>query len=283
MGSTKLAVLLEEATSILGRVGAGTPILDATLIAGHVFSLSNIEIITNPDLVVREAKAKEFFEAIARRIAGVPVSHILHKREFWSMDFRVCSDVLDPRQDTETVISTAIDLYTNPGCRITIADLGTGTGCIIIALLSHYKNAVGVAYEKSARAYRVALQNLQKYDMARRVRLCRASWERCRGKFDLIVSNPPYIKRSKLAGLQPEVRCHEPIQALDGGVRGMEQYLQIFQVINRCLKRDGRAILEIGEDQKKIRTEALQWGLGFCGYVKDLAGRNRCVILKKQR
>lgn len=283
MCSTRLSVLLEEAATILRRVGANTPRLDARLIAGHVFSLSNIEVLTNPDLMVGKEKAKEFFEVIARRISGIPVSHILRKREFWSMDFEVCSDVLDPRQDTETIISSVIDLYTNPNCRITIADLGTGSGCIIVALLSHYKNAVGVAYEKSVKAYRIASQNLKKYDMARRVRIYRASWEQCKGKFDLIVSNPPYIKRSKLVGLQPEVRCHEPIQALDGGIRGMEKYIQIFQVIKRCLKPDGRAILEIGEDQQTIRTEALQHCISVCGYVRDLAGRQRCVILKKQR
>lgn len=281
MGSTRLAVLLAEATAVLRRVGVRTPSLDANLIAGHVFSLSNIEIITNSDLMVGEVKAKEFFEAIAQRMSGIPISHILRKREFWSMDFGVCSDVLDPRQDTETIISTVIGLYTNPRRRITIADLGTGSGCIIIALLSHYRNAVGVAYEKSVKAHRVASQNLQKHGMSRRVRLCRSSWEQCRGRFDLIVSNPPYIKRSKLAGLQDEVRWHEPMQALDGGVRGIEKYLQIFKVINRCLKPEGRAILEIGEDQQKIRTEALQWGISLCSYVKDLAGKQRCVVLKK--
>ncbi|QLL67079.1 peptide chain release factor N(5)-glutamine methyltransferase [Anaplasma phagocytophilum str. Norway variant1] len=280
MSANKLAVLLSEAASVLKRVGIDTPGLDARLIAGHVLGLSEHDVLINPDLVVTAAKTKEFFEVIARRLAGVPVSHILRRREFWSIDFAVGPDVLDPRQDTETIISEAIKLH-NRNRRITIADLGTGTACIIIALLSHYKNAVGVAFEKSTKAYRIAHQNLQQHGMTGRVRLHRASWEKCNGKFDLIVSNPPYIKRCKISGLQPEVRLYEPMVALDGGVRGMEKYLQIFEILRRCLKPDGKAILEIGEDQHAIRTEALRYGMKFCHYVYDLAAKPRCVVFKR--
>ncbi|MDB1135322.1 peptide chain release factor N(5)-glutamine methyltransferase [Candidatus Anaplasma sp. TIGMIC] len=281
MCATKLAVLLSEATSVLSRVGVVTPMLDARLIAGHVLGLSELEVLTGRDLVVSSEKAKEFFQVIAKRLAGVPISHITCKREFWSLDFTVSPDVLDPRQDTETIISTAIKLCSNRARRINIADLGTGSGCIIIALMSYYKNAVGAAFEKSTKAYRVAYKNLVRHNMMRRVKLRNAGWECCVGKFDLIVSNPPYIKRSKIPGLQPEVRLHEPMLALDGGISGMEKYLQIFRVLRRCLKSDGKAILEIGEDQVAVRAAAIRGGLCFCGYVNDLAGLPRCVILKK--
>ncbi|MFV9838749.1 MAG: peptide chain release factor N(5)-glutamine methyltransferase [Aaplasma endosymbiont of Hyalomma asiaticum] len=278
----RLATLLKEATALLGgESGIDTPGLDARLIAGRVLGLVESDVLLNQDLVVTAEKAKEFFEAISKRVSGVPVSHILCKREFWSMDFTVSSDVLDPRPDTETLVSSVLKIYRNKTRRMTIADLGTGTGCIIIALLSHYKNAIGEAYEKSPKAYRVAYGNLAKHNIARRVRLHRASWEKCNGKFDLIVSNPPYIKRYKIPRLQPEVRFHEPLLALDGGINGTEKYVEIFHILNRCLKVNGRAILEIGEDQSNIRACAIRWGMKFCGYVNDLAGRPRCIVLKR--
>ena len=282
MCSSRLATLLKEATTLLsGEIEVDTPGLDARLIAGHVLGLAESDVLVNQDLMVEAEKEKEFFEAISQRLSGTPVSHILRKREFWSMDFSVSSDVLDPRPDTETLVAAVLKIYRNKMRRITIADLGTGTGCIIIALLSHYKNAVGEAFEKSPKAYRVAYSNLVKHNIARRVRLHRASWEKCNGKFDLIVSNPPYIKRYKISRLQPEVRFHEPLLALDGGINGVEKYVEIFHILNKCLKTDGRAILEIGEDQGNIRACAISHGMKFCGHVNDLAGKPRCVVLQR--
>ena len=284
MCSNKLITLLRDATLLLsGGAGISTPGLDARLIAGHVLGLSEREVLVNHDMVVTAEKAERFLKAIAMRLSGVPVSHILLKREFWGIDFSVCSDVLDPRPDTETLVSSVLKIYSNNTRRITIADLGTGTGCIIIALLSHYKNAVGEAFEKGVKSYRVAYHNIVKHNMMRRVKLYRASWEKCWGKFDLIVSNPPYIKRHKISKLQPEVRFNEPLLALDGGIRGIEKYIEIFRVINRCLKVDGRAILEIGEDQSNIRAEAVRMGMKFCGYINDLAGNPRCIVLRRFR
>ncbi|MGN7678211.1 MAG: peptide chain release factor N(5)-glutamine methyltransferase [Anaplasma sp.] len=273
--------MLNRAASILKDGGAETPRLDAELIVQHVLGMDTASMIANHDMCVEQARVDEVFALLARRTSGIPMSHILGKREFWGMDFAVDSNVLDPRPDTEAIVSSAIGIYGNTDRRIAIVDLGTGTGCILIALLSHYKNAIGVAFENSVKAYRVAYHNFVQHSMLARVKLHCASWEKCEGKFDLIVSNPPYIRRCKISGLQREVRCHEPLVALDGGARGMEKYLQIFDVLKRCLSPQGRAILEIGEDQSTIRNEALRWKLGFCGYGLDLAGRKRCVILKK--
>ncbi|MCU7612712.1 peptide chain release factor N(5)-glutamine methyltransferase [Anaplasma capra] len=281
MQMKKLSTLLNEATLILGNSGVETPRLDAELIVQRALGISAIEMILGADMPVKQECAERLSVLLDQRSAGVPMSHILGKREFWSMDFTVDSNVLDPRADTETVVSSAIRVCGNQNRRITIADLGTGTGCILIALLAHYRYATGVAFEKSVKAYRVAYKNFMQHSMLARVKLRCASWERCEGKFDLIVSNPPYIKRCKIPGLQREVRCHEPLQALDGGARGMENYLQIFKVLRRCLHPHGRAILEIGEDQSTIRNEALYAGMGFCGYGLDLSGRKRCIILKR--
>ncbi|MEH0831617.1 peptide chain release factor N(5)-glutamine methyltransferase [Anaplasma bovis] len=277
----KVAVLLGEATSVLNRVGVETAALDSRLIICHVLQMTELEVLTNLDLCIDDAKVKDFFRLVTMRLSGVPMSHILCRREFWSMDFSVSSDVLDPRPDTETIISTVIGLHANSNKRLVIADLGTGSGCIIVALLSHYKNAYGVAFEKSVKAYRVARENVIRHGMMSRIKLHCMSWDRCYGKFDVIVSNPPYIKRCKIRELQYEVRMHEPTQALDGGIRGMEKYLQIFKVLNRCLKSGGSAVLEIGEDQDTIRKEAIAHGLRFCGYSRDFAGRKRCVVLQR--
>ncbi|MGN7661508.1 MAG: peptide chain release factor N(5)-glutamine methyltransferase [Anaplasma sp.] len=283
MQDNRLLFLLNRAASFLRDSGAETPRLDAELVAQHVLGMDTASMIASHDMCVEQVRADEFFALLAKRASGIPMSHILEKREFWGMDFAVNSNVLDPRPDTEAIVSTAISIHGDTDRKITIADLGTGTGCILIALLSHYKNATGVAFDNSVRAYRVAYRNFTQHSMLARVKLRCAGWERCKGRFDLIVSNPPYIRRCKIHSLQREVRCHEPLVALDGGARGVEKYLQILGVLKRCLSPQGRAILEIGEDQDTIRNEALRWKLGFCGHGLDLAGRKRCIILKKLR
>ncbi len=280
MQAMRISTLLGKAAAMLSGAGVATPRLDAELIAQQALGISAIAMLVDADMPVEQERADRFFALLDRRLSGEPVSHILGKREFWGMDFAVNSDVLDPRADTESVVSSAIKIYKNQNRNLTIADLGTGTGCILIALLSHYRQATGVAFEKSVKAYRVARQNFVRHSMLARVKLRCASWERCEGKFDLIVSNPPYIRRCKIPGLQREVRQHEPLGALDGGTRGMEAYTQIFKVLKKCLRPSGRAILEIGEDQSTIRDEALRWNIGFCNYEYDLAGRKRCIILK---
>ncbi|QXK92846.1 peptide chain release factor N(5)-glutamine methyltransferase [Neoehrlichia mikurensis] len=274
-----ISSLLREAIKILCDANVDNPRFDAEVLMQYTLDIKLSTIIANPNLSVCCNKLGIFWQAIRQRANRVPVSQIIGKREFWDMEFMVNSNVLDPRPETETIISSVLKIYKNKNSRINIADLGAGTGCIIITLLSHYNNAVGVAFEKSVEAYRVAYKNLKYHKVYNRTRLFLSSWIKCKGVFDLIVSNPPYVKRSKIAALQPEVKLYEPFVALDGGSIGIENYIQIFQVIKRCLKKSGKAILEIGEDQSQIHKIVPNYKLIFCSYVYDLCGKKRCIIL----
>jgi release factor glutamine methyltransferase len=173
-----------------------------------------------------------------KRAERYPISQIIGNREFWSKNFIVNQHVLDPRPDSETLISTVLKYYPNKKQRLKIADFGTGTGCLLISVLSEYKYAVGIGFEKSLEAYKVAYQNTKKHNLLSRAKIFPSSWTECRGSFDLIISNPPYIKRSKLKDLQAEVQ-KEPRITLDGGIDGLNCYLSIFSILRRCLKKMG--------------------------------------------
>ncbi|KJV69472.1 peptide chain release factor N(5)-glutamine methyltransferase [Candidatus Neoehrlichia procyonis] len=274
-----ISSLLREAVKILHNARIDNPQFDVEILMQYTLNIERATIIVNSNFPVCRSKLKVFWQAIEQRANRVPVSQIIGKREFWSKEFVVNANVLDPRPETETIISSTFEIYKTKNSRITIADLGTGTGCIMITLLSHYHNAVGVAFEKNVKTYRIAYENLKRHKVYSRTKLLLSSWIECEGEFDLIVSNPPYIKRSKISSLQPEVKLYEPFVALDGGPIGIENYIQIFQVIKRCLKHNGKAILEIGEDQVQIHRIVPNYGLIFCNYVYDLCGKKRCIIL----
>ncbi|EAL58868.1 modification methylase, HemK family, partial [Wolbachia endosymbiont of Drosophila ananassae] len=221
-----------------------------------------------------------FWKLTKKRAERYPISQIIGNREFWSKNFIVNQHVLDPRPDSETLISTVLKYYPNKKQRLKIADFGTGTGCLLISVLSEYKYAVGVGFEKSLEAYKVAYQNTKKHDLLSRAKIFPSSWIECSDLFDLIISNPPYIKRSKLKDLQAEVQ-KEPKTALDGGIDGLNCYLSIFPILRRCLKKNGFAILEIGEDQSNIDKIIPSYELAFQEYVYDLAGMKRCIVVKQ--
>ncbi len=254
--------------------------LTAEVIMQYVLDVDRSFIIANPDYPVPTAKESEFWQLLNKRAEGYPLSHIIGKREFWSNDFIVNQDVLDPRPDSETVIETVLKYYTNKNQKLKIADFGTGTGCLLITLLKEYRYAVGTGFEKSFKAYRIAYQNLKKHNLLHRARLFSSSWANCNMQFDLIVSNPPYIRRSKLKFLQDEVQ-KEPQIALDGGINGLACYTSIFVMLQKCLKKNKLAVLEIGEDQSNIDRLIRLYGLAFLGYVYDLSGAKRCIVIKQ--
>ena len=272
--------LFNQGVDFLSLYNVDNPRRDVEVIIGH---LVNKELVTliDPYMSVSKTDVDLFWEMINQRAANVPVSHIIGKREFWSTDFIVNSSVLDPRSDSETIISTVFTMYPCANRRLVIGDFGTGSGCLLTVLLLKYKRAVGIAVEKSVKAYRIAYRNFKNHGIYNRVKMKLCSWNNCHEMFDLIVSNPPYIRRNNISKLQSEVRLHEPLIALDGGAIGIENYLQIFVVIKRCLRKGGIAVLEIGEDQNQIHRMIPKYGLKFESYNNDLSGRKRCIIVRQ--
>lgn len=260
-----------------------TPDLDARVLISAYAGFDQADFITSGDKTVDNSVEKSVFTAVERRLAGEPVSKILGSREFWGMDFKVTKDTLSPRPETEIIIEQALKWIDGQGKRsdaLTILDMGTGTGCIPISLLSELPNAVAVAIDKSSAALKVAQENAQKHEMGNRIEFIESDWFTNLGdkKFDLIVSNPPYIPNLDEESLPKEVRNHDPSLALFGGVHGLDPYKIIFSEINSHLKCGGRAFFEIGQNQLSGIVRLVdESNLQLCDSVKDLAGIPRVV------
>ena len=265
----------------LKQAGIESASLDARVLVQAACRASDIEMIREPGVMLTADQEKLLAEYEERRLAHEPVSRILGRREFWGLDFEVTAATLDPRPDSETLVEAALDLIrdvANPR----ILDIGTGTGCLLIALLHERKDASGVGVDLSAAALEVARRNAERLGVASRAVLVEGAW--CGGlqeAFDLVISNPPYIERDVIAGLEPEVRLHDPVLALDGGPDGLDAYRALADEIPRVLAPGGVAIVELGAGQAG-QVEALFETAGFADIVtrKDLSGVERALVAR---
>jgi release factor glutamine methyltransferase len=220
------------------------------------------------------------FEAlVARREKREPVAYILGRKEFWSLDFEVGPGVLVPRPDTETLIEEALRLVPDRGARLRIADLGTGSGAILIAALKEFSNATGIGFESSPQAHRYALRNAVGLVGDRAV-IRLADWTEAQGPFDLVFSNPPYIPSAEIESLDLEVAEFEPRAALDGGADGLAAYRALAELLPGLLKPGGHALLEIGLGQASAMGTLFP-KLEIVRIAPDLSGIPRCAILRK--
>ena len=261
-----------------------TPDLDARVLICAYAEFDQADFITSGDKSVDKSVEKNVGDAVKRRLKGEPISKILGCREFWGMDFKVTKETLSPRPETEILIEQALKWIDKQGRRyddaLTILDMGTGTGCIPIALLSELPNASAIAIDKSPAAIKVAQENAIKYKMNNRIKFIESDWFANLGdlQFDLIVSNPPYIPNLDEESLPKEVRNHDPHLSLFGGVHGLDPYKIIFSQLNTHLKCDGRAFFEIGQNQLSGITRLVdESNLQLCDSEVDLAGIPRVV------
>jgi release factor glutamine methyltransferase len=222
---------------------------------------------------------------IERRRNREPVSQILGQWEFWSLPFFVTAATLTPRPDTETLVQAALDLLPDRGATLRLLDLGTGSGCLLLALLHDLPAARGLGIDRSPEALAVAERNASALGLADRAQFALGDWaEGLSGSFDLIVSNPPYIPRDEIPSLMPEVSRHEPLIALDGGVDGLDCYRQMAPQIAARLAPGGLALLEVGQGQADSAAAILAAaGLEPAGVRADLGGRKRCVIFRNDK
>ena len=241
---------------------------------GHEWS----DIIARPEEAIDSATLQKIEQDLQRRLDGEPISRIYGEREFWGLKFRICPDTLDPRPDTETIIEQALERF-KERLPETILDLGTGSGCVLIALLSEFKEAQGIGIDKSQGALKTARYNAQNNAVEGRAQFFCGDWGSALGQsFDLIVSNPPYISNQVIPTLSREVQNHDPILALDGGKDGLDAYKKIFSEIKSYLKPGGTGLFEIGFDQQKdVMRLAEESGLSVRHVHHDLAGQPRVV------
>lgn len=273
---------LKEAVGLMKAAGLDTPVLDARLIVQHALGITWDTLYLKDDQPLTEHERGRLVQELGRRAAHEPVSRIVGRRHFWTLDLAVSPDTLDPRADTESLIETVVAAIPDRTRPLKVLDLGTGTGAILLALLAEYPDATGVGVDISEGALAIAHINADSHGLAARASFARAHWaEGVAGPFDVIVSNPPYIERGDLPGLPPEVREHDPMLALDGGLDGLDAYRALMPVVAALLTADGLAVLEIGMGQAdSVTAIAQRCGLKPAGRKADLGGIERALSFK---
>ncbi len=271
---------LVAATARLQDVGVEAARRDALLLLAAALGSDADTVRARPERPI-DAPAREAFEALLdRRVGREPVSRILGAREFWSLPFRITPDTLDPRPDSETVVTAVLARIADRTAPLRILDLGTGSGCLLLALLSELPAAHGVGVDISESAIRVARENAAALGLAGRADFLCASWgEALGGSWQVIVSNPPYILSGELPGLAPEVQDFDPPPALAGGPDGLDAYRVLAPEIFRLMAPDGLAALEIETAQiENVESLLRAAGLVEFGRERDLAGKWRCLL-----
>jgi release factor glutamine methyltransferase len=265
----------------LAAAGIDSARLDARLLLGSAMELAPENLLVAQRMT--EEQSARFETLILRRESREPLAYIVGFKEFWSLDFEVGPGVLIPRPETETLIEEALRDFPERDAPLKIADLGTGSGCLLIAFLESSPNATGWGVDRSAEALFWAARNVRRHGVGRRSVLSHGDWTwNDAPSFDAIFSNPPYVTEREFEGLSPEIRRYEPRDALVGGGDGLEAYRELAPVIAQRLLPGGRAYLEIGSTQTETVTSVLERdGLRVVRVVADLAGHPRCLVAQK--
>lgn len=271
---------LMRARQRLDAAGIDTAALDARVLLGHVLEQPQTWLYANSDATIPEEALTHFEARLARRCQREPVSHIVGMREFWSRSFEVGAEVLTPRPDSETLIAAVLEHVRDRKRPLRILDLGTGSGCLLLTLLCEYPDACGVGVDLSQDALRVAARNGRTLELDQRVDWVAGEWETALdAKFDVVVSNPPYIETDAMAELEPEVVAFEPHLALDGGADGLDAYRRILARLDSVLAEDGLLFFEIGQGQSDDITRiADAEGYRRRAVCDDLSGTARALI-----
>lgn len=285
-GATTLAEAVAAAAARLAAAGIDDARRDARLLACRLLGAGPELLLAQPERPLSAAEADRLEAWVARRAAREPVSRILGEREFWSLPFGLNAATLDPRPDSETLVAAVLEALPERTAPLRLLDLGTGTGCLLLALLSELPRATGCGIDISGAAIEQAAANAARLGLAARARFLRHSWEAGLalpgGPWDLVVSNPPYIASGEIAGLAPEVAAYDPAAALDGGPDGLAAYRALVPAAAAALSPGGLIALEVGQGQ----GDAVEGLLGAAGLrplrrVHDLAGIERCLIAGK--
>jgi release factor glutamine methyltransferase len=273
-----------RAAAFLAEAGIETPKRDARVLLCEAAGIDHAALLRDPDARLGDDAAARLQAFLERRLAREPVSRILGRREFWDLSLRITPDVLDPRADSETLVAAAVETLSDRRDEaLRILDLGTGSGALLCALLSEFPQAFGVAADRDARALGIARENLVACGSASRSALLCGEWGDALGQaFDLIVSNPPYVRSADIATLAPEVRDYDPRAALDGGPDGLLAYRAITADLARLAAPNGIAILEIGFDQAESAAKCFrEAGWASIAVRRDLENQPRALLVRR--
>jgi release factor glutamine methyltransferase len=273
--------LLARGLEMLRNAGIESPRREARLLLAHALGIAADELISTR-IPVPASKADVFDALLARRCKHEPFAYITGSREFWSINFLVAPGVLIPRPESETLVEAGLRKYPERDAALRVLDLGTGSGCLLLAFLSERPHARGLGVDLSQAALSVAARNARALSLDRRTRFRRSDWTRdISEQFDIVFANPPYISARELLQLQPDVVQFEPRGALDGGEDGLNAYRSIADGLPSILSSGARVFIETGQGQASaVQQIFASAGLVRDGTVSDLAGIPRCVIMR---
>ena len=274
----KVLEAIKAGSKLLKEKNISTYILDSELLLSKSLNKPREEILINLEQDINKKVLADFNKYLLRRSKKEPIAYLIEEKEFWSKKFFVNKNTLIPRPETELLVDKLVTIFKKK--RITILDIGTGTGCIIISLLFELKKSNGMAVDISREAILVAKKNACKFNLSERIKFLHKPFEELYGKkFDLIVSNPPYIKRKDIKNLSDDIKKYEPKMALDGGNDGLDLIKKIIYKSKKILKINGTLALEIGNEQiDKVSKILIDSKFRINCVIKDYRNNIRCVI-----
>ena len=291
MNKSKIDVytLIKPEIEKLKKSGCETASLDCRLLLSKVIKKAD-PVYMHQDIFITDNEINKFRVLISQRAEGKPVSRIINKRSFWKRDFKLNEEALDPRADSEILITTVLKYYPNLHEKLNILDLGSGSGCLGLSLLEEYKNSYVTFVDISEKSLQIARVNAKQFSLVDRSKYYNCDWNEKdwdrnllefieKSKFDIVVSNPPYIPTNDIKLLKTEVKSFDPMIALDGGQDGLTAYKSIFLRLKNLLKDKGKVFVEIGEGQQSsVSKIGIENNFLEIGYEKDLSGIVRVII-----
>jgi release factor glutamine methyltransferase len=277
-----IQTVLNQASKTLNNSSNASFKLDSEILLSEVIKKNRQYLILNSNEELKKENIKLFNYLLKRRKKGEPIAYLINKKEFWKQNFYINQNVLIPRPDTELLVEETLKLF-NVNSKLNILDIGTGSGCILLSILNERKNFYGTGIDISKKAINVARFNAKKLQLSKRAKFYNSDVDKFLiGKYDLILSNPPYIKQEDLKYLEIDIKGFEPKLALDGGKDGFSKITKVISRTSTLLKRDGKFILEIGFGQKNRILNILKKNNFFINKVlKDYGKNDRCIISTK--
>jgi len=274
--------ILKEGIDILQKNKISNPQLDSEILLSNSIKRDKKHIILNPKEVLNSEQLRKFKNLIERRKKGEPIAYLINKKEFWKDEFFVNKDVLIPRPDSELIIEQVLKIYSKDD-QLQILDIGTGSGCILLSILKERSNFYGTGIDISKKSINVSKFNAKQLNLTNRVKFFHSSVDNFNnGKYDIIVSNPPYIEQLSLKYLEKDVVNFEPKLALSGGFDGFSKIRKVINKTNNLIKKNGKFILEIGFNQKnKVIKILKEEGFYVNKAIKDYGNNDRCIISTK--
>ena len=274
--------ILSEGTSILQKSKVSNPRLDSQILLSCSINKDKKYIILNPKENLNSKQLKKFKDLIKRRKKGEPIAYLINNKEFWKDEFYVNKDVLIPRPDTELIIEQVLKIYSKQS-QLQVLDIGTGSGCILLSILKERSNFYGTGIDISKKSINISKFNAKRLKLNNRVKFIHSSIDNFKiGKYDVIVSNPPYIELLNLKYLDKDVINFEPKLALSGGFDGFSKIRKVISKAKNLIKKNGKLILEIGFKQKnKVKEILKNEGFYINKSIKDYGNNDRCIISTK--